>query len=259
MAATLEEAQQMARVAQECGRRLMVYQPHRAEAETVALQAILGQGLLGEVYLIKRAVSRYARRNDWQAFRKNAGGMLNNYGAHYIDQFLYLAASRARRIVCALRATVTLGDADDVVKALIETESGMIFDLDINMAAALPMPPWQVFGKLGAASLDAEANVWRVRYVRREDLPATPVHTNLAAEARRYGSGEKIPWQDRLFPCADFQPVDFYAKCYEFYAQGRAAFVPIEQTLEVMRVLAEARRDASASDQWSVFSGQHGQ
>ena len=63
----------------------MVYQPHRARVEVVALRDVLAQDLIGPLTMIKRAVSRYVRRDDWQAFSRYGGGMLNNYGAHYID------------------------------------------------------------------------------------------------------------------------------------------------------------------------------
>ncbi len=66
----------------------------------------------------------------------------------------------------------------------------------------------------------------------------------LAAEARRYGSGETIPWQERVFPLSDFAPVDFYAKCYEYFAMGKEPFVPVAETREVMRVMDACRRDA---------------
>jgi len=84
--------------------------------------------------MIKYARSSYIRRNDWQTQKRYGGGMLNNYGAHAIDQLLYITGSKAADISCRLRRIATLGDADDVVKAVIETDNGIILDIDINMA-----------------------------------------------------------------------------------------------------------------------------
>jgi hypothetical protein len=42
--------------------------------------------VLGEVFCIRRCYQDYRRRSDWQALLENHGGMLNNYGAHYVDQ-----------------------------------------------------------------------------------------------------------------------------------------------------------------------------
>ncbi|MBU4201022.1 MAG: Gfo/Idh/MocA family oxidoreductase [Verrucomicrobia bacterium] len=244
MAVSLGEADRMIGVMAECRRKLMVYQPHRATAEVVALQDILRQDLIGRVYMIKRTCTDYTRRNDWQAFRKNFGGMLNNYGAHYIDQLLYLSQSPVKRATCSLRTIASLGDADDVVKAVLETENGMLLDVDINMAAAVSMRPWHILGQRGAIVLSDDTSAWHVCYYRPEDLPVIPVQDGLAAAERRYGSGEKITWQELMIPISDFKPVDFYAKCYDYFALNRDPFVPVTATRELMRVIDLCRQDA---------------
>ena len=101
LALSSAEAEAMFRTARETGRKLMTYQPHRLNGEARAVRAILDSGKLGPLYLIERHLSNYARRNDWQAFRKNGGGMLLNYGSHYIDQLLYLTGSRVGHVRCA--------------------------------------------------------------------------------------------------------------------------------------------------------------
>jgi len=242
MAPTLQEADSMIAAMKKHGKKLMIYQPHRVGSDVVALQEILRQGIIGPVYMVKRTNSAYRRRNDWQAFRKHGGGMLNNYGAHYVDQSLNISGSKAKRISCALRTIASLGDADDLVKVVIETENGIILDIDINQAAAHSLKPWQVFGKYG--SLDLDGNVWRARFFDPEALENVSVQDGLAAEARRYDNGEKIPWQERDYPLSDFQSIDFYQKCYEYFALGEKPFIPVEETREVMRVLDACRKYA---------------
>ncbi len=246
LAPTLPEVDRLIAAMEQHGRKLMVYQPHRARAEVVALRSILSQNLIGPLYMLRRAVLHYARRNDWQAFTRHGGGMLNNYGAHYIDQLLYLCASRARRISCALRTIASLGDADDVVKALIETENEVILDIEINMAAAHPAPPWQILGRYGSIVLDQAQRAWLVRFFDPNDLPKLAVQEGLAANDRRYGSGEVIPWQEVSVPVERSAAIDFYSRCYDYFALGGEPFVPISQTREVMRVLDECRRCASS-------------
>ena len=242
VAPTLAETDRMIDAMRAHGRKLMVYQPHRARAETVALQAILALGWIGPVYMIKIARTSYMRRNDWQAFRQYGGGMLNNYGAHYIDLLLHLSGSRATHVSCATRAVATLGDAEDVVKAVIETESGTILDLDINMASAHGMRPWQVLGQRGSIVLDEAEKAWQVRYYREEALGEGVVHTELAAPQRKYGNiDETIPWEEITVPVAEYEAVDYYAQCYRFYALDEAPYVPVEETREVMRVLEMCR------------------
>ena len=245
MALDLAACDRMIEAADRHGRKLMVYQPHRGRPETVALQSILERGLLGEVFMMKEARSGFSRRNDWQAWRRNGGGMLANYGAHYVDQLLHTSGSTATKISCSLRTVASLGDADDVVKAVIETESGIILDLDINMCVGIPPCPWMVFGKCGTAALDPATKSWRVRYYREEDLPERALQEGLAAQDRRYCAEPDMPWREEEVALADFQKVDYYAKCHDYFAKDMAPFVPISQTREVMRVLEQCRQDAS--------------
>ena len=130
-----------------------------------------------------------------------------------------------------------------MVKAVIETENGILLDIDINMACAHDMPPCQVFGKYGSA-IESQ-RVWKARYFRPEELEDVKVQEGLAALNRKYGSGENIPWREESFPLSDFQQLNYYDKCYEYYALDNPPFVPVSETREVMRVLHECRRDSS--------------
>jgi predicted dehydrogenase len=244
IATSVAETDVMIAESERTGKKLMVYQPHRVVSEILALQAILDRDLLGTVYMIKRGWSGYDRRNDWQALRVNGGGMLNNYGAHMLDQMLYLTRSTAQRVSCVLRSVITAGDADDVVKILLETRSGIVCDLDINMAAAQPFPQWQVLGSHGSATLDASNTMWNLRY--RTGEPGAVLNTGLAAEQRKYGSGEEIEWKEQSVFLTDFPPLDFYDKCFDYFSSDKPPFVPVHETREVMRCIEECRARADS-------------
>jgi len=241
---SLNETDEIIEAMHKSGRKLMVYQPHRTTAEASAIKSILCEGLLGKIYLIRHSVASFDRRSDWQAFQRNGGGMLNNYGAHFIDQLLYLNQSKFSKICCELRAVATLGDADDVVKALITAENGVIIGLDINMAAAHAMSPWYIAGNCGAAFFDNERKEWNLRYFESDDLAQLSPQEGLAAANRAYGSGEKIPWKTKVVCNKDFPEIDFYEKCREYFAEGCTPFVPVSETREVMRTISECRRSA---------------
>lgn len=242
MAVSYEEALSMEKAMREYGRKFMVYQPRRISAEFMMLKEILKKELIGPVFMIKRAASNYDRRNDWQAFRKNGGGMLNNYGAHYIDQALDIAGSTAEKINCSLRVVASLGDAEDVVKAVIETKNGIVIDIDINQAAAITLPEWYIFGRYG--SMKWENGIWRVRYYDPHTVKNIGSQDNLAAANRKYGNGETIYWQEKEFGVSEINVPDYYNKCYEYYAENKAPFVDISETMEVMRILKSCREDA---------------
>ena len=244
MAKDLASAERIAAVVHETGRKLMVYQPHRAFPEVAVLRGVLERGVLGELYMVKRCVSNYLRRNDWQAFYQYGGGMLNNYGAHYIDQLLYLTGAQVTRLRCHLEKIASLGDADDVVKLVLETDRGITLDLDINMACAYPMPQWMVLGTYGSAVYDASASVFRLKYYDPAKLAPLVASETLAAANRSYQSGEVIPWIEEEVPVTPELAVDFYEKCYAYFKRGESLFVPLPETLGVMRLIDRCHQDA---------------
>ncbi|HZG75111.1 MAG TPA: Gfo/Idh/MocA family oxidoreductase [Paenibacillus sp.] len=246
MAGDLDEADAIIRAMKRYGRKVMVFQPHRTTPEFLAAKHIVESGKLGPVYMIKRGWSNYVRRNDWQSLKQYGGGMLNNYGTHFIDQTLSLAGSAARTIACSLKKIASLGDADDVVKLTIETENDITLDIDINMAAALPLPPWTLLGRYGSASMERteRGEEFVVRYLKPEELPALDVNAQLAAPGRKYDNGDRLTWYEERVAVNGFLPIDFYERCYDYFALGEAPFVSVEETREVMRIIEECRAGA---------------
>lgn len=243
LAGSLRDAEEMVAVMRKLGRKIMVYQPHRIRPEALSLQDILTSGLLGEVFMTRRVCAHFSRRNDWQSQRKLGGGMLNNYGAHFIDQFMFIFGREPYRVGnCELRRVVSFGDADDVAKITLVAGNGIIGDIDINMASPFTDHSWRVFGSRGEAVM--EKDHWKVKYVREEDLPALPLQNSLAAAKRSYASEGALPWQETSFAFPHKDDNVFYDYVYDHFALDRPSFVPIETTLELMRINAECREIA---------------
>jgi predicted dehydrogenase len=242
MTDSLESADRMLAAAQKHHRHIFVYQPHRLTPETQTAREIIQTGLLGNIYAIKRAVYRYTRRNDWQSLRKNSGGMLNNYGAHYIDQMMYLSDDSAvSEVHCSLWAIATVGDADDVVKAWIKKTSGQLLDVEINQASAHSLPGWHICGQYGTAIL--ENGVFKVKYYDPNAAPPLDVIEG-AAPGRSYDNLDKLPWQERDFPVTKDKQRDFYANIYDVITNQAAPYIRIEESRELMRVIDLCRQSA---------------
>lgn len=198
VAMSLQEARQMDETARKQGRKLMIFQPRRLNSDTMAVRSLMESGILGKIYQLKLYVGNYSRRNDWQAFRKNGGGMLRNYGAHYVDQFLCLLHEKLRLLTCATDRIASLGDADDVVKMLLCSESGILLDLDINQASALQPYRWCIYGKYGTAMVRGTANDWEIRRYDPAELKPVSADERMAAQGREYPSSD-IPFRTETF------------------------------------------------------------
>ena len=247
MAVSLMEAREMAAAMRRHKRRMMLYQPHRAYVETVALRHLLAKNLIGRVFLIKRSWCRYRVRVDWQAFSRYGGGELNNSGAHFVDQLLYLAASPVTNMHCLRRKIISKGDAEDFARLILETENGMVLDVEVNFVAAIPSRPMEVYGERGTLILDEETPAWRARYYDEGAAENFKLQNSLAAENRSYMDDQRFSWREATFPLEDYKPVNFYRKCYDYFAGGEEPFIPVEESLEVMRILEECKKKSALS------------
>ncbi|HML46042.1 MAG TPA: Gfo/Idh/MocA family oxidoreductase [Clostridia bacterium] len=250
----LAEADRILDARKRTGQKLMLFQPRRADAEIQVLREILQSGLIGDVYMIKMARVGFVFRSDWQAFAKFGGGMLNNYGAHMIDTALYLAGSTARRTDAHLYTIASAGDAEDVVKILIETENRITLDIDINMACALELPRAMAFGSCGTIALmdGAHGQYCHARYFDPKRQQKAVASEAPAAAGRKYVTAQPAEWQEQNFPICAEKGIDYYEKCYDYFALDAAPFVPLAETREVMRVVDACKK---ASESGNITTG----
>jgi len=243
VAKNIDEVYEMREASERFGRKIMVYQPHRAFAVVNSLKKVIAEGKIGPLFMIKRSNSGYIRRNDWQALKQYGGGMLNNYGAHFIDQLRYIVEEDFSIKTSMCNCVATVGDADDVVKVIMESESGIMLDLDINQAAAYPITGWMVFGKYGTILSEKDGtDEFKVKYIIPEECPPIELQTGLAAAERKYSVDPPLPWHEETVKVSPEDEIDFYEKCYEFFAEDKPPFVPFEQTIQLMTLIDECHK-----------------
>ncbi len=241
MAETVCDGEAIVRTARACRRVLTVYQPHRVAAYFQHVRRLIDAGQIGTVYHVRRGMFGFVRRNDWQSLRKFGGGMLNNYGAHALDQVLQLVGYDVRRVFCGLRRVASLGDAEDVVKIVIETKRGLIGEVDINQACAQSLYALEVIGTTGVIAL--QAGQLHVRRFLRAELKPKRLDRKLASAHRQYPS-DQVAFKDETIPVDQQCAVDVYCDFARAIRTGTAPFVDPRETLALLRIMAQCRSDA---------------
>ncbi|MCG3150355.1 MAG: Inositol 2-dehydrogenase/D-chiro-inositol 3-dehydrogenase [Verrucomicrobiae bacterium] len=241
MAVTVADARAIAQAAHRVKRILTVYQPHRLMPYHQQIRQLIATGKIGQVYHVKRGAFGWGRRNDWQTLTKFGGGMLNNHGAHFIDQLLDLTGRDVERVFCRLGRVATLGDAEDVVKLVYHTKAGMLGEVEINQASPRPGYELEVYGTHGV--LWKEVNTLKLRYFRPEELPPIELETSLASTGRRYPR-DSAKFYDEAIPIDPQHAVNAYTDLAQAIRTGGEPYVKPAETLAVMQLMARARRDA---------------
>lgn len=241
MAINVNEARSILRASKRAKRLLTVYQPHRLRPGFQQIQAIISSGIIGRIYHVRRGMFGCMRRNDWQSLKKFGGGMLNNYGAHILDQLLCLTGHDIKNLFSSLRRVAALGDCEDVVKVLYETKSGIIGEMDVNQALADKPYEFEIYGTCGIIRLID--GVLHVRYFSPEDLPSKKLNVSLAASNRKYPA-EEIPFKEKKIPVDIKYGVDLYKDFAKAISSGSSPYVPPEETIKVMQIIELCRETA---------------
>lgn len=238
MATSYDEARRIVEVAERTDRVLTVYQPHRLNAYFQHLKSVVEDGRIGRPYMVERGAFSYSRRNDWQSLRKYGGGMLANYGAHYLDQILQLVGYDIRRVWCNLQLVASLGDADDVVKVMIETETGIVADCTISQASVGRPFEFIVWGETGTVELNGKQLT--VKWFDPEKLPKKEVSEHLASKDRKYPS-DPIDVQQESVDVDSARHIDVFANLARAIRGEEQVFVPPRETLALMELLEQCR------------------
>lgn len=244
LAESLEAAQAIAETSERTGRKCMVYQPHRTRPEADMMRELRANGKLGRIFLVRRVCHLFNRRTDWQSQVARGGGMIRNYGVHYIDQFLSAFGPGPLEIKgCTLQRTVGLGDADDVVQLLLRTPEGVLGHIDINLGCAFTENAWYAYGEFGSVAFTDSFTKAKLRYLAEEDrTSALTLEDSYAAADRKYGRETNLNWIEENMDLPPFVPANFYSSVWDFFAGEGAPVVPLADSLEVMRIIQLCRQ-----------------
>jgi predicted dehydrogenase len=241
MSLNTTEADQMIEAAKQSGKKLFVHQNYRYLPDVRHIQEIIQSGLLGRVFEIRIRALGFRRRNDWQTLQKHGGGNLNNTCPHYIDAALLMLESPVARLFTDLQLTTDVGDADDHTKIVFKGQNGRVIDLEVSTSCAFSEPKWTVLGTAGTLRSDGETS--EIKYFDPAELQPLEVVDAVAAQGRKYGNEDVLPWKEETRPSVGEVPTDFYDNVYSVLRENGEMDITPEQVREVMRVIETAHRE----------------
>ena len=206
---TLEEFIDLQKIAKNRNLNLIPFLNFRFKSDFLFIKSYMENNTIGKPFLIKRYLTYFNRRDDWQASISEQGGILNAAAIHAIDQCLILKAdSNIDQIFVDHKKICSKGDAPDFIKILIKFTDECLVDIEISWAHAEMMDSWRVYGDRGfLSSSNNKANVkW---FINSEVVKKTPNKLS-------YFSGEEILWKESA---EDLSP-EFSEKFY--YELSRA-------------------------------------
>lgn len=240
MALSEADADVAIRTSQETGRVLAPFQNRRYEPHFLKVHEILESGVLGRIVQIRMCWHGFSRRWDWQTLREFGGGLLNNNGAHLLDQALVLFGDNEPELFADFQQALSSGDTEDHVKVILTGENAPTIDVELTSASAYPIERWHIMGTSGGLHGTMDELHWK--WVDWSTMPPRPVDRYPTSD-RSYNK-ETLDWQTQSWTKPDDHPGEYamyYRDLYQTLRHGKPLWVTPESVRRQIALLEHCR------------------
>jgi predicted dehydrogenase len=167
------EAATMIAVAEKTGKMLLPWLPARWGSDLKRLRQLVDEDAIGNVFCVRRAVSSFGVRSDWQTLRRCGGGYLLNWGPHIVDPPVMLMHSQVKSVYARMKQTINPGDVEDCFWAVMNLANGVVVHAEYSVAVKGP-PSWFLQGDRGTIVVhDRSLRIYRSTLLRPDDPTQT--------------------------------------------------------------------------------------
>lgn len=170
------EARELFDLAQEQGRRLMVFQNRRWDSDFKTVKAVINSGKLGELIEVHVRFDRYRMAKSQKLFKEISqvgSGMAYDLGPHMLDQVISLFGKPIKAI--KITGTHRPGsEVDDYFGFVLSYPNGLVAYVYGSLLVAQPLPGYVVHGVKGSFQ-KSRADVQETQ-LQQGLLPDDPVY-----------------------------------------------------------------------------------
>ncbi len=151
---TVDEADRMIAAADETDTMLSCFHNRRWDGDFRQIIRLVRENMIGEVFHIDAALSNWSMPNNWwRSDKASSGGVLYDWGAHYVDWLLNIANKRIKYITGHLQKRYWYNSTnEDFALAHIVFEDDTSATLEQGSLVAQARNGWRILGTLGAIS-----------------------------------------------------------------------------------------------------------
>ncbi len=232
------EVVKMIATAKEAGVVFTVHQNRRWDKDFLTAKALMESGKLGRVYSIQsRLHGSGGVMHGWRGDKKRGGGMLFDWGVHFLDQILFMLGFDQVDKVSAQLTPVKTTDVDDYIFLSLRMKSGLNVRIEIGTFVLKEMPRWMLLGDEATAYIDdftAEGGVVTLNTVLKDE-PVILMTSN--GPTRTFAP--RPTNVKTVSPLPEVSPdyTEFYSNLRDAVAGKAELLVKPEEVRQVMRVI----------------------
>ncbi|HAI13857.1 MAG TPA: hypothetical protein DCM28_19280 [Phycisphaerales bacterium] len=236
-ALNVADADRAIATSQESGKILAPFQNRRFEPHFLKVKQLIDSGELGDVLQIRMTWHGFTRRWDWQTLKQYGGGLLNNNGAHLIDQAITLLDDDEPQMFVDMKRGLSSGDTEDHIKVVMKNKAGMTMDIELTNVSAYEQDRWHICGTNGGLIGNTTDLQWKT--VDWSTMPPRPVERDPHAANRDYNRDE-IKWTQHSWKEPENSPnvaVSFYENLHAAITDQHPLFVTPQSVRQQIRIL----------------------
>ncbi|HEY3379109.1 MAG TPA: ThuA domain-containing protein [Armatimonadota bacterium] len=157
---TVEEANSMIDTARARGLMLSLFHNRRWDGDYQTIRDLIDRGLIGEPFHIECQQGGYHAPGFWWRSDKTiSGGVMYDWGAHFLDWILNMVPSRVTQVMGDFQKRVWHAVSnEDHGQVYIRFANGATAEYLTSSIAALSGPKWRIMGTQGAIELAHGSN-----------------------------------------------------------------------------------------------------
>lgn len=150
MCLNVREADEMIAASRRNGVLLSAFQNRRWDWDFLTVKQALADDLIGAPYLIESSILRHRAPRGWRANADAAGGILFDWGAHFIDQALQLVPGEVASVTCDVQYRGWGAEIGSYGRLLLRFANGVLYGVELGNLARYDRPRWLVLGDRGS-------------------------------------------------------------------------------------------------------------
>jgi predicted dehydrogenase len=155
VAMSLDELDRMIDTAKKHGKLFSVHQNRRWDTDFQIAKEVIRSGELGKVYAVQsRLHGSGGAMHGWRSEVKHGGGMLLDWGVHFIDQAYQICGYDDLKSVKCYTAKVKTEEVEDYFNLVFDRKSGGYYQIEIGTFVLKELPRWMILGDEGTAYIN---------------------------------------------------------------------------------------------------------
>ena len=249
VAMSLDQLDRMIAASKANGRLFTVHQNRRWDKDFLIVKKLLESGDLGRVYALQsRLHGSRGAMFGWRAEPEHGGGMVYDWGVHFVDQILCLEGFDSVKSVYCRTEKVKTPEVEDYFFLVMDLKNGALVQMEVGTWVHKALPRWLLLGDKGTAYInDFTCEEGGVITIDESVEPEEVVVMTTSGPTRTFAPRAKKEVIHHDLPSVDADLREYYANLRDAIDGKCGLIVTPEQVRAVFRVL-EAMFESAKTD-----------